>query len=436
MKVGLVGAHGFIGSHVARRFVQAGHEVIGFGRDVDLGSRMVPAGEWRFCDLNTDTEPGIWAERLTGCEVLINCAGVLQKTSRDDPMAIHGAATRAMFDGALQAGVRRILHVSALGADDDVDTEYSQSKRIADRYLETLDTDWVILKPSLVIARESYGGTAMVRMLAGMPGLVPVPEQANIVFQPVAMDDLTEGMLRLSAKDAPSRLTLAVTGPERKSLTDIIQIIRLWLGFAPARIIGIPTWAMQPAIWVADVLGVLGVETALRSTSFKQTEKPNVADHRPFAKATGLTMRAIPDALADNPASSADKRDARLLAPLALLRAMLAFFWIATGIITLASISSAASAMAAMALSSIIGSSAMLGLIVATSCLDVLFGLWLLAARDPLRPCLAQIAFSLGYLGGLTLLAPAMWMDPLGPLLKVLPIVAATIVLASSGARR
>ncbi len=436
MKVGLVGAHGFIGSHVARRFVHAGHEVIGFGRDVALGSRLLPTVEWRYCDLNTDTESGIWAERLAGCDVLVNCAGVLQRTSRDDPAAIHGAATCALFDGALEAGVGRILHISALGADDDVDTEYSRSKRVADRYLESLDTNWVILKPSLVVARESYGGTALIRMLAGLPGLVPVPEQANIVFQPVAMDDLTEGLLRLATPDAASQVTLAVTGPEQKTLSDIIQTIRAWLGFGPARIISVPRWMMQPAIWTADLLGLFGVETALRTTSFKQTEKPNVADHHPFADATGLAIRTISDALAKDPPSSADKRDARLAAPMIFLRVLLALFWIATGIITLVSVSSALDSTAALALTGIVGLSATIALIIATSCLDVALGVWLLVARDLLRPCLAQIAISLGYVGGLTLLAPAMWMDPLGPLLKVVPIVAATVVLASSGARR
>ncbi|WP_461495195.1 SDR family oxidoreductase [Pyruvatibacter sp.] len=436
MKVGLIGAHGFIGSHVARRFVRAGHEVTGFGRDLDLGRRLVPTVEWRPCDLNTDTDPQIWADRLEGCDVLVNCAGVLQKTSRDDPAAIHGAATCALFDGALKAGVRRIIHVSALGADDDVDTEYSRSKRVADKYLAELDTDWIILKPSLVVARECYGGTAMVRMLAGLPGLVVIPEQANIVFQPVAMDDLTDGILRLSDANAPSRLTLAVTGPAIQDLTDIVQTIRAWLGFGPARMLAVPGWAMRPAILAADLLGYLGVETALRSTSFKQTEKPNTADHVPFEEATGLKVQPIGTALAHDPASRADRRDARLAAPLIALRVLLAFFWIATGIVTLAGITHAAQADAALALTALVGSTATLAAIIATSCLDVMLGVWLITARDLWRPCAAQILLSLGYIGGLTLLAPDMWADPLGPLLKVLPIIGATLVLAASGARR
>lgn len=436
MKVGLIGAHGFIGSHVARRFIQAGHEVIGFGRDLDLGRSLIPAVEWQRCDLNTDTDPDIWADRLRGCDVVVNCAGVLQKTSRDDPVAIHGAATCALFDGALKAGIGRIIHVSALGADDDVDTDYSRSKRVADTYLAGLDADWVILKPSLVVARECYGGTAMVRMLAGLPGLVLIPEQANIVFQPVAMDDLTEGILRLTNTDAPSRLTLAVTGPAVQKLADIVQTIREWLGFGPARILAIPGWVMRPAIMAADLLGYLGVETALRSTSFKQTEKPNIADHAPFERATGLTMQPLGGALANDPASRADRRDARLAAPLIALRMLIAFFWIATGVITLAGIATATTADAAIALAAFIGTTATVGLIVATSCLDVVLGIWLITARDLWRPCAAQIVVSFGYLCGLTLLAPEMWADPVGPLLKVLPIIGATIVLAATGARR
>lgn len=436
MKVGLIGAHGFIGSHVARRFIQAGHEVLGFGRDLDLGRSLVPAAQWQLCDLNTDTDPDIWTNRLRGCDVLVNCAGVLQKTSRDDPAAIHGTATCALFDGALSAGIQRIIHISALGADDDVDTDYSRSKRVADKYLAGLNVDWVILKPSLVVARECYGGTAMVRMLAGLPGLVPIPEQANIVFQPVAMDDLTQGILRLADTDAPSRLTLAVTGPAVQKLSDIVQTIRGWLGFAPARILAIPGWAMRPAIFAADLLGYLGVETALRSTSFKQTEKPNTADHGPFEQATGLRMQPIGAALASDAASRADRRDARLAAPLIALRMLLAFFWVATGIITLVGIAHAVNAQAAVALAAQIGSTATLAAIIATSCLDILLGVWLITARDLWRPCVAQILLSLGYLGGLTLLAPDMWADPLGGLLKVLPIIGATIVLAASGARR
>lgn len=436
MKVGLIGAHGFIGSHVARRLIRAGHEVTGFGRDLDLGRRLVPAVEWRPCDLNTDTDAHIWAERLDGCDMLVNCAGVLQKTSRDDPAAIHGAATCALFDGALKAGVQRIIHISALGADDDVDTDYSRSKRVADTYLAGLDADWIILKPSLVVARECYGGTAMVRLLAGLPGVVAIPEQANIVFQPVAMDDLTNGILRLTDANAPSRLTLAVTGPVVQDLTEIVQTIRAWLGFGPARIVAVPGWAMRPVILAADLLGYLGVETALRSTSFKQTEKPNTADHVPFEEATGLKMQPIGTALADDPASRADRRDARLAAPLIALRVLLAVFWVATGIVTLTGISHAAQADAALALTALVGGTATLGAIIATSFLDILLGIWLITARELWRPCVAQILLSLGYIGGLTLLAPEMWADPLGPLLKVVPIIGATIVLAASGARR
>ncbi len=436
MRVAVIGAYGFIGSHVARCFLDAGHEVAGFGRDLEVGRRTVPSAEWHYCDLNCDTDTDVWADRLTGCEVVVNCAGVLQRTARDDPSAIHSAATIALFEGARKIGVRRVVHVSALGADEDVETDYSRSKLAADSHLREMDLDWVILRPSLVIARDCFGGTGLMRMLAGLPGIVPLPGGTGLIFQPVGMDDLTAGITRLAEADAPARLVLPVTGPREMSLREIVGAIRNWLGFRPASFVEIPKPLFRPALLVGDLLGFLGAESAMRTTSFRQMEKANIADARPFAEATGIDPAPIETTLARHPATRADRRDARLAAPLVALRVTLAAFWILTGIITIAASPAAHAIPAALALSDVVGEAVTMVAIYFGAIADIVLGGWLLIARNVRAPCLAQIALSLGYLAALTVLDPAMWGDPLGVLLKTIPIMAATLVLASADERR
>lgn len=436
MRIAIIGAHGFIGSHVARAFLAAGHDVVGLGRDPELGSRLLPDVAWLDCDLNKDTEADLWQSRLMGCDVLVNCAGVLQRTSRDDPHVIHGEATIAAFEGAKSAGLGRIIHLSALGADDDVDTDYSRSKRVADRHLEGMNVDWIILKPSLVIARECYGGTRMVRMLAGLPIVAPLPRRANAQFQPVAMHDLVAGIVALAEPSAPARITMAVTGPDQMRVSDLITRIRSWLGLPPIRVLTLPDYTLAPAVLAADVLGFFGVETAMRSTSFRQTEKPNIADRKPFERATGLHMRSIDEALKHDPASHADRMHARLLAPLLALRWILVLFWCLTGVLTIAALGDAVETAPATRLAGIAGPTVTLAAILGGAAADLLLGIWLAVARDVRKPCLAQIGLMIVYIVGLSYLSPSLWADPLGVLLKILPIIGATLVLMMSGVRR
>ncbi len=65
-------------------------------------------------------------------------------------------------------GIRRVVHVSAIGAEPAGPTGFSRTKAEAEAHLRQLDLDWVILRPALVLAPAVYGGTAMLRGLAGL----------------------------------------------------------------------------------------------------------------------------------------------------------------------------------------------------------------------------------------------------------------------------
>ena len=235
MRCLVTGAYGFIGSEVVAALRREGVTVIGCGRDLELARRINPDIEWIACDFNSDVTQAHWAPRLAGIDVVVNCVGMLQGSLRDRPERIHAQATIALFEAAAASGVRRIVHVSAVSAETGVPTAYARSKARADAALGKLDANWLIVKPSLVIGRGAYGGTSLMRGLAGLPFVLLLPGEGRERFQPIALDDLGCGIARLAARTEPSRTTLNAAGPETMSLRDVLIAYRSWLGFGSAR---------------------------------------------------------------------------------------------------------------------------------------------------------------------------------------------------------
>ena len=162
---------------------------------------------------------------------MVNCVGVLQSGARDSSRRVHVDATVALFKGAAAAGVKRIVHLSALGADADGKTAFARTKAAADAALADIGVDAVILRPSLVYARDSYGGTAFMRALAGLPGIIPIP--AGVLFDPIHADDLALIVVRCLDRGAVAPRLYEIGGPQRLSLGQIVAEMRAWLGFPP-----------------------------------------------------------------------------------------------------------------------------------------------------------------------------------------------------------
>lgn len=434
MRCLVTGAYGFIGEHVARALVEAGWDVVGAGRDIDAGRHLVPDIDWISCDFNEDTDADKWAPRLEGIDALVNCVGILQSTARDDADRIQNRATVALFKAAAAAGVKRLVHISAISAEEGVETAYARSRIAGEEALRELDLNWVIVKPSLVIGPGSYGGTSLLRGLAGLPGLLLLPGDGKMRFQPIAMDDLAQGIATLLAAKRPARATLYAAGPEPVSVADILKGYRRWLGFPDALEIRAPPLLLKPLLLCGDLAGWLGHPSALRSTSLAQMDYDRLHDPGPFAKASGREPAALAEALAAHPATLQDRLHARSYFLLPALHITIALFWIATGMITLLEpghdtiCQITARAGLSPALSD--------AFVLAAACADIVLGVLFLLPGWVRRAGAAQIALSLGYLLCLGWIAPEQWLDPLGAVLKVVPLMVATGLVMAGAEKR
>lgn len=423
MRVLVTGGYGLIGAAILAQLHRDGHEVVGFGRTVAVARRRFPYAGWIAADVRGLTTAPAWRPVLEGIDAVVNCLGVLQDGARDDVQGVHVGATCALFDACQDAAIGRVIHISMLGAEPDAPTEFARSKAEGDAYLMRLDLDWLILRPGLVLAPAAFGGSAMLRAIAACPLVTPVIG-ADARIQVVSVADIARTVSFALKPGAPARAIWQLAHGQVHRLEDIVLALREWLGDPDRPLWRVPEWAARAVAICADVLSWLGWRSPARSTALTQLTAGVTGDPREWMAATGITPRSLDDILADWPSDVQERWFARLylLKPAAI--AALAVFWILSGLVALGPGGDAAAAhLAASGFPpTLVGVTVFWGAV-----LDVVLGLLLLLVRRFTRAVLlVMLAVTPLYLLIGTLLAPQLWLDPLGPYVKIVPMLLAT----------
>jgi uncharacterized protein YbjT (DUF2867 family) len=420
MRVLVTGAYGLIGSAILVRLARDGHAITGAGRDLATARRL-PAAQWVAADFNTLTSADAWRPRLENIDAVVNCVGVLQGGPRDDAHRVHVEATTALFAACERARIR-VVHISAIGAASAGPTAFSRGKAQAEHDLAQRDLDWVILRPALVLAGAVYGGSAMLRAIAAFPGVTPLIA-AESRIQAVSVEDVAETVARCLAPGAPAKVTWDIAHPQVHSLRDIVVAIRRWLGFPSRPVIRVPRVIARAIGLAADALGLLGWRSPARTTALKQLEAGVVGDPAPWIAATGIVPMSLDDILSARPAGVQERWFARLylLKPVAIFG--LALFWFMTGAIALGP--ARAWATAEMIATGTSPDVARLTVILG-AWFDIVLGLLLCVRAAARFTLILMLIATPSYLLAGTLLAPHLWLDPLGPLTKIVPMLLAT----------
>ena len=418
----VLGGYGLIGSACCRALSAAGFRVLGLGRSAVAARIAAPHLDWRIHDLRQLDAPG-WHAVLTGVDVVVNAAGALQDGPGDDLEAIHHTMM-ARLCAAAPPGLR-LVQISAAGASTEATTAFFRSKARGDARVAGSAGPWVILRPGLVLAPEAYGGTALLRGAAALPAVLPEVFRDSPV-QTIHIDDLAAAVVAAARGDIPSGTIADLTEDAARPFPALLAEVRAWLGLPPARWrLPVPAPLLGLAGRGADALGWLGWRSPLRRTALTVLGDGIRGDPGPWRAAGGAPPRALEQTLAALPATRQERLFARLYFLLPLAIATLSVFWLASGLIALARPGAAAATLADSALPPVAISVAVIGGALA----DIGLGLAILW-----RPCcraaaLGMLGLSLAYLAGGTLWAPSLWLDPLGPLVKVLPAMVLALVV-------
>ncbi|MGK6316002.1 SDR family oxidoreductase [Neorhizobium sp. DT-125] len=419
MNILILGATGFIGSAILQRLAAEGHHVTGLGRNPQRACRKWPAAEWVKADLS-ELSAAAWRPLIEDQDVIVNCAGALQDGPSDDLAATQERAMLALYEAAQAAGGRLIIQISARTDGAAANLPFLATKRRADEALAASALPFIILRPALVLGRNAHGGTALLRSLASFPGPSLPLVHAERPVETVSLDDVAASVSLAIGGGIPLHSDLDLAAERKLTLSELVGMHRAWLGLPPARIIPLPASVAMPVSLAADLAGRLGWRSPLRSTAMAVMSEGVVSTR---LQPAGLSLADAAATLAGHPSGVQDLWFARLYLMKPVVIVTLALFWLLSGAIPLFDLNAAA-----MHFPPFLSASAATTLTIVTCLIDMLLGLAVLFRPFARKALAGMIAVSLAYLAGGTLLEPQLWLDPLGPLVKVLPSIVLTLV--------
>jgi uncharacterized protein YbjT (DUF2867 family) len=417
----VLGGYGLIGAATVRRLSAAGLRVLGVGRDTTEAERRYPKVQWLQMDI---ARPGAEMDVgaiVSGVDIVVNAAGVLQDGPRDNVRELQALGMQRLFAACAAKGIR-IINISAAGVETST-VPFMATKHETDQQLGELDVDWVVLRPGLVLSPVAFGGSGLLRGLAGMPLFLFSAENDRSI-RAVHVDDVAEAVLACINGQVPPRRAYDLVSDDATTLETLLVSMRSWLGFPPAIIIRLPIAATRMLFTLGDLAGQLGWRPPVRTAAFDQLALGIQGNPEDWRRASGAGLGTVRDILDRIPVGAQEKWFARLWLLKPAIVVALAAFWFLSGLVGIIQADKAAEVLTSRGTSAAIALTAVYG----GAALDILIGFGIAWRRTTALALKGSLLVSLGYLAGATLLAADLWIDPLGPLVKIIPAMVMSLV--------
>ncbi len=192
----VTGASGFVGSHAVPALLDAGHRVVALVRTPTAGEAVtgrLSAAQRACVSLRSGdvTRPELLPIALEGVDGVLHLAAIPRDyRGGADLRLVNTEGTRAVVEAMKAAGVRRLVHMGAMGVEDDPDLHYASSKAKAEAIVTASGLDRTILKPSLQFGEGDGFFNIVADLVRSSPGVVPVPGNGQSRFQPIHAGDV------------------------------------------------------------------------------------------------------------------------------------------------------------------------------------------------------------------------------------------------------
>ncbi len=226
----VLGGTGFVGRTLCARLVQRNG---GGGGPIVVPTRRLPhAGPIRHLPtvepVRADVhDPATLGRLVRGADAVINLVAILHGSARDFER-VHVELPRKLAAACRAAGVRRVLHVSALGVGTGAPSLYLRSKTAGEDVLRSAGLDLTVFRPSVIFGAEDR----LLNLFAALQGLAPLVPLAgsDARFQPVWVGDVAESIARALDEPASIGQTYECVGPDVLTLSDLVRLAGRWAG--------------------------------------------------------------------------------------------------------------------------------------------------------------------------------------------------------------
>jgi len=284
MKIAVTGASGYSGRYIAKRFLQAGHQVITL---TNSPNRENPFGDKVRAFPFDSKNPTRLRESLSGVEVLVNNYWV-RFNYKWFSHAQAVANSKVLFQTAKQAGVRRIIHVSITNPDMRSELSYFRGKAELESALQGVGVSYCILRPAVLFGKEDVLINNIAWALRHLP-VFGVFGDGNYRLQPIYVDDMAAAIVE-KANTESSEVANAI-GPETFTYRDLVREISMALGLKR------PIISMPPTLgyWACRLLGAI-----TRDVIITRDELRGLMENRLFVQAPPMGTTKLSEWLVQN----------------------------------------------------------------------------------------------------------------------------------------
>jgi NADH dehydrogenase len=287
----VIGGAGFVGRHIVARLVDRGLRVTVPTRNRARARHLIllPTVEVIETDVNRDDALDAL---LLDQDAVINLVGILQG-SRGTPYgpefaAAHVELPRRIVARCTQRGIRRLLHMSALGADSSGPSMYQRSKGDGEAVVAASPLDWTILRPSVIFGPEDRFLNTFATLARIFP-VLPIGG-ADVRFQPVYVGDVANAFVNALANRATYRQAYELAGPRIYTLRQLVAFAAAASG-RPRPVVALPDGLARLQ---ARLMELAPGEPLMSRDNLDSMTRDNVASRQPYVPAPELGIAPTP----------------------------------------------------------------------------------------------------------------------------------------------
>lgn len=274
----VLGGTGFVGSHVCEALQRVHCRMTVPTRHIKRAAHIahLPLVSVVNADI---TDAGTLAQLVAGHDAVVNLVAILHG-SADAFQAVHVDFPGRLAQACEAAGVRRLVHVSALGASSTGPSLYQRSKAAGEIALQTHGLDLTVLRPSVIFG----AGDRFLNMFARLQTLLPVMPLAGAGtrFQPVWVHDVAHAVAHALATPSTAGQTVEAVGPDVFTLAELVRLSGQAVGHARP-VVGLPT---SLAMLQATLMSMMPGEPLMSADNVHSLSVDNVASSAEAGMAT------------------------------------------------------------------------------------------------------------------------------------------------------
>ncbi len=295
----VTGASGFVGSHAVPALIAAGHRVAALARTPTAGETVLgrlPAVDRPNVDVRIGdvTRAESLEPALQGVDAVLHLVAIPRDFNGGaDLRLINTEGTRALLAAMTAAGVRRLIHMGAMGVVDDPNLHYASSKAKAEALVRGSGLDWTILKPSLQFGEGDGFFNIIASLVRSSPGIVPVPGDGSARFQPIHSADVAAIVVRALSDSTTVGESFELGGPRYWTYREITREVAGALGKKRA-ILPMPLPLIRLVAWTSELVHL---PFPVATDQLRQLRLDNIGPLDLIPKRFGFEPRAMEGAL-------------------------------------------------------------------------------------------------------------------------------------------